>query len=559
MKSEQTVLPHSKETPSLEQILSCTTLVPDETEISSESILKSSASIPTSIDLQTDLSSSVDTLKRKFGDMDSTTPLDNSFQYSKSRAGGEYRQGISRYAPYGTRFAANMRDGQLKTSHIAGDLANRARQKNGRGCRVDLVLVTHEGELFQLEAALSFYESQIKRNLPKPGPSEVLNHLKEMKCDFDYRKGDGVFLLQRNASNFFKRMMEHARRINHPIVSEFVNCVPPKPVIEPEVNQAASILGSLRKKVKRKAEPVETIEKEYEEIDEAELWETIEQDLENDEKMEIELQEQREKELVQEELEAQREVDWSRPKWQKGSFYTELLKNMVVSRKQEVEYFSKAAETFDWSSVVEPEPSPEPEPEQAHYSNDDSMDIDVDDSQDEQIYPRKKPQHKVLKKHIVKKDPPVNNSTVIENPQPVLRKGREGLTQGLRIKGLSRHSPYGTRFCAQMLGGEMKESFLAGDLADRVRSPDGKSQGELILVLHPGEIQQLEVAWEFVKSQEPYVLGAGAVLDHLRSIGLDINHRKSGSKLLQKNAGNFFKRVQEFGKRRQLDSSYLTM
>ncbi|KAJ3315835.1 hypothetical protein HDV04_000042 [Boothiomyces sp. JEL0838] len=555
MNSDQTVSPHPKATPSLEQILSCTTLVPDECEISSESILKSSASIPTSIDLQTDSSSSIDSNKRKFGDMDSTSPLENSFQYSKSRTGGEYRQGISRYAPYGTRFAANMRDGQLKTSHIAGDLANRARQKNGRGCRVDLVLVTHEGELFQLETALAFYENQIKRNLPKPGPSEVLNHLKEMKCDFDYRKGDGVFLLQRNASNFFKRMMEHARRINHPIVSEFVNCTPThKPVVEPEVNQAATILGSLRKKVKKQ---IEVVENDIEEVDEQELWESIEQDLEKDEKMEIELQEQIKRDEAQEELDAQREVDWSRPKWQKGSFYTELLKNMVVARKEQVEYFSKAAETFDWSSVVEPEPSPEPEAQVDQ--TDDSMDIDMEDSQDEQIYTRKKPQQKVYKKQPVKKETPVNNSTVIENPQPVLRKGREGLTQGLRIKGLSRHSPYGTRFCAQMPGGEMKESFLAGDLADRVRSPDGKTQGELILVLHLGEIKQLEVAWEYVKSHEPYVLGAGAVLDHLRSVGLDINHRKSGSKLLQKNAGNFFKRVQEFGKRRQLDSSYLTM
>jgi hypothetical protein len=109
-----------------------------------------------------------------------------------------------------------------------------------------------------------------------------------------------------------------------------------------------------------------------------------------------------------------------------------------------------------------------------------------------------------------------------------------------------------------MPNGEMRESFLAGDLADRARSADGKSQGELILVLHPGEIKQLEVAWEFLQTQNNAQLGAGVVLEYLRSLDLDFNHRKAATRLLQKNAGNFFKRVQEYGRRKQLDPYYLS-
>jgi hypothetical protein len=96
-------------------------------------------------------------------------------------------------------------------------------------------------------------------------------------------------------------------------------------------------------------------------------------------------------------------------------------------------------------------------------------------------------------------------------------------------------------------------------LADRVRTGNGKGQGELLLVLHAGEIQQLHTAWEFVQAQEPNQIGAGLVLEELRMLGLDINHRKPGSKLLQKNAGNFFKRVQEYGRRKSVDPTYLAL
>ena len=143
--------------------------------------------------------------------MDTVILPENSFSVEAKRVQNDTRHGISRYAPYGTRFAAKMKDGSVRTSHVAGDLANRARIKNGRGSRVDLVLATHQGERFQLDAALEFYQLALGRS-SHPGPSEVLSHLKDLEMDWDYRKGEGIKLLQRNASNFFKRMMEHAKR-----------------------------------------------------------------------------------------------------------------------------------------------------------------------------------------------------------------------------------------------------------------------------------------------------------------------------------------------------------
>nr|KAJ3418837.1 hypothetical protein HK105_007768 [Polyrhizophydium stewartii] len=128
-------------------------------------------------------------------------------------SGDNPRHGISRYAPYGTRFAATMKDGTIRTSHVAGDLANRARMRNGRGARVDLVLVPHQGEMQQLECAWAYCEAAILRGMGRPGPSDVLNHLRDADIDNDYRKGGGVKLLQRNASNFYKRMMEYGRRL----------------------------------------------------------------------------------------------------------------------------------------------------------------------------------------------------------------------------------------------------------------------------------------------------------------------------------------------------------
>ncbi|KAJ3311865.1 hypothetical protein HDV04_003605 [Boothiomyces sp. JEL0838] len=123
----------------------------------------------------------------------------------------EYRHGISRYSPYGTRFAAILADGKRHTSHIAGELSQRFQIRPGKSHRTELILVPHEGELFQLETAWTYFENLSRKGV-RPGPSELLHHLKEMNCDFDYRKGDGSKLLQRNASNFYKRVMEYGKR-----------------------------------------------------------------------------------------------------------------------------------------------------------------------------------------------------------------------------------------------------------------------------------------------------------------------------------------------------------
>jgi hypothetical protein len=109
-----------------------------------------------------------------------------------------------------------------------------------------------------------------------------------------------------------------------------------------------------------------------------------------------------------------------------------------------------------------------------------------------------------------------------------------------------------------MPNGDKRESYLAGDLAERLRT--GPGGAELVLVLHPGEIEQLQSALEYVSTHpDPSQVGAGAVLEYLRSIGKDRNHRKPGSFLLQKNAGNFFKRVQEYERRKQRDPNYLSL
>ncbi|KAJ3322391.1 hypothetical protein HDV06_003128 [Boothiomyces sp. JEL0866] len=123
----------------------------------------------------------------------------------------EIRHGISRYSPYGTRFAAILADGKRHTSHIAGELSQRFQIRPGKSHRTELILVPHQGELFQLETAWNYFENLSKRGI-RPGPSELLHHLKEMNCDLDYRKGDGAKLLQRNASNFYKRVMEYGKR-----------------------------------------------------------------------------------------------------------------------------------------------------------------------------------------------------------------------------------------------------------------------------------------------------------------------------------------------------------
>lgn len=520
------------------------------------------------------------------------------------------RHGISRYAPYGTRFAALMKDGSYKMSHIAGDLANRARSKSGKGGRADLVLVTHDGEREQLEAALAFYENATNKYVfgPRPGPSEVLSHLKELGIDWDYRKGENVKLLQRNASNFFKRMMEHARRLQHILAEPY--SVPPAPpnatmiinsstsltsaapaltpaptpaAVEADVRKAAVILTSMMF-AKPEAEEAAYPEEFSDEMD-IELSDDYSNQSNSVFQRSFDTINSSQSSLPNKrhEIDNDRVTDWSRPKHLPGSFYFEVCRHTVQSLQEENEFYSKTAETFDWSLVEDVTSAYKPNrvfqrapPKikrsyQYGFESDSDFEefrgapqprsgpkkqkIAVDRSysqQPEKPFSTPVPRQRQAPKAFVS-----NGSVVSTAPQAVIRKGREGLSAGVFLKGLSRHSPYGTRFCATMPSGEKRESYLAGDLADRVRT--GPGGGELLLVLHPGEIDQLQSAWEFVLSQvDVYNVGAGQVLEHLRLVGKDANHRKPGTVLLQKNAGNFFKRVQEYGKRKQCDPNYLS-
>ncbi|KAH6584763.1 hypothetical protein BASA60_000824 [Batrachochytrium salamandrivorans] len=55
--------------------------------------------------------------------------------------------------------------------------------------------------------------SLLQCKMEQPGPSDVLAYLRRIGIDGDYRKGGDFKLLQRNASNFFKRMVEYGRRV----------------------------------------------------------------------------------------------------------------------------------------------------------------------------------------------------------------------------------------------------------------------------------------------------------------------------------------------------------
>lgn len=257
--------------------------------------------------------------------------------------------------------------------------------------------------------------------------------------------------------------------------------------------------------------------------------------------------------IIKVETSRKRLIDLSIPRYQSGSFHYAVVRELVKSNQEIEDAFQIASAAFDWSTVESVTSCYKPGPKvkvPSYFDTDEEL-ITVSPSK------RRKLKHIAPKKTPTK--PVASNNTPVSSvpTTPAVRKGREGLSGGFRLKGLSRHSPYGTRFCAQMPSGDLRESFLAGDLAQRVRSGDGKGQGELLLVLHKGEIEQLQTAWEFVAENASNNIGAGAVLEHLRVLGLDANHRKEGSLLLQKNAGNFFKRVQEYGKRKQHDMGYL--
>jgi hypothetical protein len=519
-----------------------------------------------------------------------------------------------------------MKDGITRTSHIAGDLSNRpTRQKKGRGIKVDLLLIPHEGETNQLDSALEFYESSLLKGV-KLGPSEVLYHLKDNGCDWDYRKGEGVKLLQRNASNFFKRMMEHAKRINHPVVDLFERtnsyAVAQAPKSKPKSNPKPKSISipklafkseysSPEPQISRKSTRKRKIKAAQASTEENEIAEaaTILQQLffarlstitDRSSRMEIEEEpedpiaiadrEQAEIEHASETLIGlnkidkpfQRYVNFSLPSHHRGSFYAEVCRELAESNNELHASYKAASEKFDWDayrlskkrtgpmfhsgedfSVLpmnrpivydRPKPKPQSKPKVAPKSR-------ATPKPRATAIPRPKaepkPKKKTVAKPRVKAAPKVKQQIehiLDANSEKVDTRGVLALSQGSRIKGLSRHSPYGTRFSAQMQNGELRESFLAGDLQDRIRS-NGK-QTALELVLHIGEIDQLEYAWGFVKSQGN--IGAGQLLEYLRCVNLDLNHRKMNAPLLQKNAGNFFKRVQEFGKKRELDPTYLS-
>lgn len=149
------------------------------------------------------------------------------------------------------------------------------------------------------------------------------------------------------------------------------------------------------------------------------------------------------------------------------------------------------------------------------------------------------------------KKPKVANTIVIPsvNTVHVPVTGTVAMSNGVPLQGLSRYSPYGTRFSATMPNGDIIESFISGDLKVR-------RENSLQLVLHAGEMQQLEAGLEFVKLNPN--AGAAELLGCIRDLKLDINYRKGGEILLHKEAGNFFKRVQEYGAKKHIDPTFLS-
>jgi hypothetical protein len=169
-------------------------------------------------------------------------------------------------------------------------------------------------------------------------------------------------------------------------------------------------------------------------------------------------------------------------------------------------------------------------------------------------YPRPKTQPKPKSRATVTKKvkkPKVKKTVVIPsvNTVQVPVSGKLAMANGIPLQGLSRYSPYGTRFSATLPNGEIIESFISGDLKVR-------KETSLKLVLHAGEMQQLETGLEFVKLN-PHV-GAAELLGCIRDLKLDINYRKGGEVLLHKEAGNFFKRVQEYGAKKYVDPTFLS-
>jgi hypothetical protein len=359
---------------------------------------------------------------------------------------GECRQGISRYAPYGMRFAALMPDGTFKTSHLSGDLANRARTSGSKGSKVDLNLVSHSGEMKQLELSWQYFESFSDSCSLRPGPSEILSFLRSKNLDIDYRKIPHCNLLQRNASNFFKRMIDYGRK--------------------QKVQNCGSNLLSI---------DVDSLLKEME-----------------NPSVDVGIKRRRPKEASR-------------------------RRNPSTKRARLHLFFAEAQRLLNVDDI------------ETNSEHDGDWDV-LDDENDDDI--------------------------IVPSPRKLAKQRAPRLaSSGIPNKGLSRHSPYGTRFYAEMADGTFQESYLAGDLAGRVRV-GGKSRGELLLKMHEGEIEQLVKSWQFI-SERSFTPTSSSVLEFLQKNNIDDNYRKPGTKLLAKNAGNFFKRVQEFGKRREIDPQYL--
>ncbi|KAH6566685.1 hypothetical protein BASA60_009383 [Batrachochytrium salamandrivorans] len=504
----------------------------------------------------------------------STYPAITSDGTSGGVSGGSMtplRHGISRYAPYGTRFAATMQDGTVRVSHISGDLANRARTRNDRGARVDLDLIAHEGEMEQLRRTWTFCQLCLVDSGVRPGPSDVLAYLRRIGIDGDYRKGGDFKLLQRNASNFFKRMVEYGRRV---MAGETFGCD------NSGSNSSTSSSGGVED-----VSMVDSCEPRIRMSDRVENGGTA---------------------FI--------------PKYSNYDGVMAILDAASSIAKHDANVAIGSASSARWNSGISGGVPPRASTicrntttstgvtADAHLDSDsgesefdwgvEDEEIDIDDS--DKDYFDKKPRASTAARRsapsatggkcstykrtstkqasctslmtsgstVVEPSSLANNPTDTVTGVPLSENSSETTTgtslamRSLYSKGLSRHSPYGTRFSAQMENGVFRESFLAGDLVDRVRTRGSRSRGELNLVLHRGEVEQLEAGWSFMHAcnvtGKP-VPGAAALLEHLRLSDLDYNHRKNGGKLLQKNAGNLFKRVQEFGRRRMADPYYLSL
>ncbi|KAJ1341537.1 hypothetical protein BSLG_003961 [Batrachochytrium salamandrivorans] len=448
------------------------------------------------------------------------------------------RQGISRYAPYGTRFRATMKDGSIKKSHIAGDLADRARVRPGRGTRVDLVLEVHQGEMDQLESAWIFCEDILKSTGVRPGPSEVLGHLRHIKIDHDYRKDSEAKLLQRNASNFYKRMIEYGRRLQSTVaVNHASSSITPDVVMMDKIDYSAVQNNSVPVAVTNHfVEPTPVLQ----------------------------IPKYSNYEGVAAILKAAMEIEGdAMPGLATGeSLYKYNAAPSIGHTAPTIQRYESAnAHCFVPSEVI------------GHVS------------------PTPLTQYTDGVSHTPKTDFDFNNKDIVAGgkvkgcqdkkypyglPSPLNMTATSSKKYTPRKRSPARQNSYASLMTSgSTASDELSSQFLKNML--RLLPLQYQKLSRLPLLLQwcalrtarsippfaiCGEINQLESGWEFIqvcRSAGHPTPGATALLDHLRQASLDFNFRQNGSKLLQKNAGNLFKRVQEFGKRRLADPNYLLM